>query len=199
MKYEIMLKDIDLIEEKLNFNKERCITFFGSARFSSDNKYSQSAYKLAKKLADKKFTIITGGGGGIMEAANKGAFEAGHGKSIGINAILPNEQEVNQYVNNGMVFSTMALRKVALTKNSESFVIFPGGYGTLDELFEIFVLVQSHKIKAKIFLFGTEFWTSLIDFLKTSLLENETIKEEELEIFKLSDDIEYIYEEIIKD
>lgn len=192
---ELMLQDIDMIEKRLNFDA-KSVTFFGSARFNQDNEFCKNAYLLSKKLAKNGFIIVTGGGDGIMAAANQGASEIKNAKSIGINAILPNEQKVNKYVNDGMVFSTMALRKVALMKNSSAFVIFPGGYGTLDELFEVLVLVQSFKMEAKIFLFGVKFWSPLVEFFKSSLVENKAIKESEMDIFTISDDIDFIYKQI---
>ena len=148
-------------------------------------------------LSNSGFTIVTGGGGGIMKASNKAAFE-NNTQSVGINVVLPNEQKLNEFVTDGTVFSNLALRKVALIQKSSYFIIFPGGFGTLDELFEVLVLVQNGMKEAKIFLYGVEFYKPLIEFLKTSLLFEKTICSADLDFFTLTDDINLIYEKIIK-
>ncbi|WP_304339067.1 TIGR00730 family Rossman fold protein [Campylobacter ureolyticus] len=184
--------------KNLNFTlPSECVTIFGSARFDDNNEFCKKAYELSKMLSNSGFTIVTGGGGGIMKASNKAAFE-NNTQSVGINVVLPNEQKLNEFVTNGTVFSNLALRKVALIQKSSYFIIFPGGFGTLDELFEVLVLVQNGMKEAKIFLYGVEFYKPLIEFLKTSLLFEKTICSADLDFFTLTDDINLIYEEIIK-
>ncbi|MCZ6104690.1 TIGR00730 family Rossman fold protein [Campylobacter ureolyticus] len=184
--------------KNLNFTlPSECVTIFGSARFDDNNKFCKKAYELSKMLSNSGFTIVTGGGGGIMKASNKAAFE-NNTQSVGINVVLPNEQKLNEFVTDGTVFSNLALRKVALIEKSSYFIIFPGGFGTLDELFEVLVLVQNGIKEAKIFLYGVEFYKPLIEFLKTSLLFEKTICSADLDFFTLTDDINLIYEEIIK-
>ena len=184
--------------KNLNFTlPSECVTIFGSARFDDDNEFCKKAYELSKMLSNSGFTIVTGGGGGIMKASNKAAFE-NNTQSVGINVVLPNEQKLNEFVTNGTVFSNLALRKVALIQKSSYFIIFPGGFGTLDELFEVLVLVQNGMKEAKIFLCGVEFYKPLIEFLKTSLLFEKTICSADLDFFTLTDDINLIYEKIIK-
>lgn len=188
-----LLDDIKNLEIVL---PDECVTFFGSARLNDEDEFCIKAYELSKLLSNSGFTIITGGGGGIMKAANKGAFE-NKGGSVGINVVLPREQNLNEFVTNGTVFSNLALRKVALIQKSNYFVIFPGGFGTMDELFEILVLAQNGIKKAKIFLYGKEFFKPLIEFLQTSLLSKKTISKVDLSIFSLTDDINLIYNEIL--
>lgn len=184
--------------KNLNFTlPSECVTIFGSARFDDNNEFCKKAYELSKMLSNSGFTIVTGGGGGIMKASNKAAFE-NNTQSVGINVVLPNEQKLNEFVTNGTVFSNLALRKVALIQKSSYFIIFPGGFGTLDELFEVLVLVQNGMKEAKIFLCGVEFYKPLIEFLKTSLLFEKTICSADLDFFTLTDDINLIYEKIIK-
>ena len=188
--YKSLLSDVE-ITKNLMFPKN-CVTFFGSARFSDDNIYSKKAYKLAKMLASDGFTIITGGGGGIMKAANKGAFEAGK-DSFAINVILPHEQKINEFATHKSEFSNLALRKVALIEYAQNFVIFPGGYGTMDELFEVLVLVQNGIKDAKVYLYGVEFYTPMLEFLETSLVKEGAISKVDTSIFMLTDDIDEIY------
>lgn len=184
--------------KNLNFTlPSGCVTIFGSARFDDNNEFCKKAYELSKMLSNSGFTIVTGGGGGIMKASNKAAFE-NNTQSVGINVVLPNEQKLNEFVTDGTVFSNLALRKVALIQKSSYFIIFPGGFGTLDELFEVLVLVQNGMKEAKIFLYGVEFYKPLIEFLKTSLLFEKTISSVDLDLFTLTDDINLIYEKIIK-
>ncbi|MDP2684016.1 MAG: TIGR00730 family Rossman fold protein [bacterium] len=153
------------------------ITIFGSARLDPKNKYCVEAEKLAGLLARKGFTIITGGGPGIMEAANKGAFEAG-GESVGLNIQLPFEQRINPYVKKSTAFHYFFTRKVMLASPSNAFVFFPGGYGTMDEFFEVVDLMdQGVMTKAPVVLVGKEFWQPLIDFLKGSCCRIGSITE----------------------
>lgn len=196
MDYKQIFKEIRS-SKVLNKLPQNCVTFFGSARFDESNEYCQKTAILAGRLADSGYTIITGGGGGIMQAANKGAYESDPNKSIGLNIILPKEQGVNEYVTHSLMFSQLALRKTALIVKSEIFIIMPGGFGTMDELFEILVLVQTRLKKAKIYLYGVSFFRPLIEFIKTSLIETKAISPSDLDIFVLSDDIDEIYSKIV--
>lgn len=180
------------------FEKEnKYITFFGSARLEADNIYCKKAYEIAKKLADNDFSIVTGGGDGIMQAANKGAYDAGK-NSIGINIQLPFEQDSNPYINKGTKLKNLSLRKSALIEYSKAFIVFPGGYGTLDELFEILCLVQT-KLREdnKIYLIGIDFWSKLDDFIRTTLVENMTISPNDSNLYTIEDDINKVFNYII--
>ncbi|NPA65774.1 MAG: TIGR00730 family Rossman fold protein [Epsilonproteobacteria bacterium] len=173
------------------------VTVFGSARFDENNKYYQQARELASILAHQGFSIVTGGGPGIMEAANRGAFEAGGVESIGLNIDLPHEQLPNPYATKTLEFEYFFSRKVMLVKYSMAYVIFPGGFGTLDELFESLTLVQTKKVTGvKIFLVGKEFFEPLIEFLEKSLLAHGTISKEDLELFEVCDDLYEIAQKI---
>ncbi|MGC8942206.1 MAG: TIGR00730 family Rossman fold protein [Sulfurihydrogenibium sp.] len=172
------------------------VTVFGSARVKEGNKYYEAARELGYKLAKKGFTIVTGGGPGIMEAANRGAFEAG-GNSIGLNIKLPKEQKPNPYTNVTLNFNYFFARKVMLVKYATAFVLFPGGYGTLDELFETLTLIQTKKLKPfPLILYDKEHWDGLLNWLKTNVVSNEYIDEEDLNIFKIMDSIDEIVETI---
>ncbi|MEF3192505.1 MAG: TIGR00730 family Rossman fold protein, partial [Campylobacterales bacterium] len=167
------------------------VTFFGSARLKPQNKYYKKARELAKMFADCNYNVITGGSGGIMEAGNRGAYESGRAQSIGLNINLPHEQHLNDYVTKGMTFDYFFARKVMLVKYSYAYVVFPGGFGTLDELFEALTLVQTKKIfPIPIFLYGTEFWEPMMTFLKKSLLPAKVINPEDLDLITLTDDLE---------
>ena len=176
---------------------DKAVTVFGSARFKEDNDYYQQAVSLSAQLADCGYTVITGGGPGIMEAANKGAFEA-KGRSIGLYIDLPFEQHVNPYLTDELKFKYFFTRKVLLMKYSTAFVVFPGGFGTLDELFEALTLIQTRKIKPfPVYLVGIDFWQGLVDWIKTKLLTDaKTISEKDMFLFKLVDDISIIPDEI---
>ncbi len=166
-------------------------TFWGSARLSPDDEYYKAAEELAAKLAKKGFAIISGGGPGIMEASNVGAFKVG-GKSIGLNIELPFEQKLNPYTTQSLNFDFFFSRKVMLTFASEVYVYFPGGFGTLDELFEIITLIQTKKIEPiPVVLYGKEFWEPLVDWFKRDLLKKySTISPEDLELFVIVDSVD---------
>ena len=167
-----------------------CVSIFGSARTTADNKYYQLAEDIAKKLSEAGYGVITGGGPGIMEAANKGAKEAG-GKSVGLNINLPFEQFPNDYIDYDKLihFKFFFVRKVMFMKYAQGFIVLPGGYGTLDELFEALTLVQTMKVgKFPIILVGKDYWSGLVDWLKKVVLEQENnIHAEDLLIFKVVD------------
>ena len=181
----------------------KAATFWGSARLKPNNKYYKEAEELAAKLAKKDFSIISGGGPGIMEASNVGAFKVG-GRSVGLNIKLPFEQKLNPYTNESLNFDFFFSRKVMLTFASEVYVYFPGGFGTLDEFFEIVTLIQTKKIEPiPVVLYGKEFWEPFLKIFKEDLLEkHETISPEDLDIFHLVDSVDeamkYITKEVKK-
>lgn len=173
------------------------ITFFGSARFDAQNEYYKSAQYLSKKLADKGYNIISGGASGIMEAANKGAYESGKAESIGLNINLEHEQGSNEYVTKNIIFDYFFARKVMLVKYSMAYVVFPGGFGTLDELFEALTLVQTKKVATiSIFLIGTEYWSKIYDFIKTTMVEHKVIAAADINLITLTDDLQSVIDEI---
>jgi hypothetical protein len=167
-----------------------CVSIFGSARTKSDHKYYKLAESMATKIVEAGYGVITGGGPGIMEAGNKGAHLGG-GTSVGLNIELPFEQHDNPYIDKGksIDFDYFFVRKVMFVKYSQGFVVMPGGFGTLDELFEAITLIQTHKIqKFPIILVGTEFWSGLMDWIKNTLLDKfENISPEDLDLIHLVD------------
>ena len=174
-------------------------TFWGSARTNPDDEYYKAAEELAAKLAKADFSIISGGGPGIMEASNVGAFKVG-GKSVGLNIQLPFEQKLNPYTTESLNFDFFFSRKVMLTFASEVYVYFPGGFGTLDELFEIVTLIQTKKIEPiPVVLYGKDYWEPLLRFFEQGLLKKyETISPEDLEIFHVVDSVDEAYKHIKK-
>ncbi len=164
-----------------------CITIFGSARFSDSHPYYGLARQIAREISKLGFTIMTGGGPGIMEAANRGARDVG-GRSVGCNIILPKEQQPNPYLDTFVEFRYFFIRKLMLAKYSYAFVALPGGFGTMDELFEISTLVQTGKIENfPIVLSGTEYWSPLLDYLQNTMVRQATIDATDVERFILSD------------
>lgn len=201
---EEMKKRVSLIE--LEFNRgfdfiksqPKSVTFFGSARLKESNPYYQKARSLASKLSKSGYSIVTGGGPGIMEGANRGAFEA-EGRSLGLNIKLPHEQVRNPYVTDVLDFYYFFVRKVMLSFSAEAYVFFPGGFGTMDEFFEILTLVQTKKIvKIPIFLVGNEYWSALKQYMTEHMLKNGTIDKYDLELFHITEDEEFITETIKK-
>lgn len=174
-------------------------TIFGSARCSMGDDIYQSAEELAGKLATRGFTIISGGSHGIMEAANKGAYEAG-GQSLGMNISLPNEQTSNGYLTDSVEFDHFFSRKVMLTFASEVYIYYPGGFGTMDEFFEILTLVQTKKINPlPIVLIGKEYWQPILDLIETHFAEKfKTISKEDMDLYQLFDSVDEAYEYIIE-
>ena len=165
-----------------------CVTVFGSARFKEDHRYYTMARQLGVELARVGFTTMTGGGPGIREAANRGAREAG-GASLGCNLVLPEEQRENAYLDRFVVFDDFFVRKVMLVKYSYAFVVMPGGFGTLDEMFECATLMQTGKIRHfPLVLMGLDYWQPLIDFFRSRLLEMGTIAPADVDLFVLTDD-----------
>ncbi len=164
------------------------VTFFGSARTRQDDPHYAAATETARLFAEAGFAVITGGGPGIMEAANRGA-QLGNGPSIGLNIELPFEQGTNAYVDTAMHFRYFFVRKTMFVKYSMGFVVFPGGYGTLDELFEALTLIQTGKIKHfPLVLFGTAYWKGLLDWLRGTVAAAHNIGSADLDIFHLTDD-----------
>lgn len=169
----------------------RTVSFFGSARTKVDDPYYGVAQKLAGKIVSELngYSVITGGGPGIMEAANRGAKEAG-GHSIGMTIRLPEVQVTNPYITDHLDFYYFFARKVCLTFASEAFVFFPGGYGTLDELFEVLTLIQSRKIEeVPVFLVGSEYWKGFDDYIRKVLLERNMIDMDDVSIYGITDDL----------
>jgi uncharacterized protein (TIGR00730 family) len=174
------------------------VSIFGSARVGRRNRYYGAARRLAAALVKEGFAIITGGGPGIMEAANRGAKEAG-GLSIGANIELPFEQGLNEYVDLGMEFRYFFVRKVMFVKYAEGFVIFPGGFGTLDELFEALTLIQTGKVEHfPVVLYGKDYWDGMMDWIREKPLYEEKISPEDLELVTITSDIEEAREAISK-
>ncbi|MEN3039337.1 MAG: TIGR00730 family Rossman fold protein [Candidatus Kryptonium sp.] len=165
-----------------------CVSIFGSARAKPGHKYYEMAREVAKELVKAGFGIITGGGPGIMEAANLGAKEAG-GLSVGINIELPFEQKFNPYVDVGIEFRHFFVRKVMFVKYAQGFVVLPGGFGTLDEFFEALTLIQTGKTtRFPVVLMGSEYWEGLINWLRNTVLLEGNISPEDMAIFELTDD-----------
>jgi len=166
-----------------------CVSIFGSARSEEDNKYYQLAVSIAKKIAEAGYGVITGGGPGIMEAGNRGANLAG-GTSVGLNIDLPFEQHDNPYIDKdkSLDFDYFFVRKVMFVKYSQGFVVMPGGFGTLDELFEAITLIQTNKIeKFPIILVGSEFWSGLVEWIKITMLDAGNISAHDLDLIKIVD------------
>ena len=173
---------------------EQGVTIFGSSRTPENSKYYQKAMELGSALARAGHAVISGGAAGIMEAANRGAFEAG-GVSIGLNIKLPQEQSANPYVTDSAEFNYFFARKVILASSAKTFVYFPGGYGTMDELFEVLTLVQTGKIPpTPIILFGSDFWGDIEHFFVEKLLNQkpEMINEHDKNLYTITDDIDYV-------
>lgn len=175
------------------------VSFFGSARFEEGNEYYDHARRLAAKVVKETgYTVITGGGGGIMEAANRGAYEAG-GKSVGMNIILPHEQKLNQYLTAHVRFYYFFIRKVALSFSAEVYIFFPGGFGTLDEFFEIVTLLQTRKIpQAPVVCVGRAFWEKILDGAMNMRDEFKTISPGDENIFQIVDNDDEIIDIIKK-
>ncbi|WSO31810.1 TIGR00730 family Rossman fold protein [Chryseobacterium sp. MYb264] len=187
MVFKVMAEFVDGYEKLAKIGP--CVSIFGSARLKPESQYYEMAVEIAEKITKLGFGIITGGGPGIMEAGNKGAFNA-QGKSIGLNIDLPFEQHFNPYINKSysMNFDYFFVRKVMFVKYSQGFVVMPGGFGTLDELTEALTLIQTNKIgKFPIVLVGSEFWSGLLDWFKETLLKEGMIHEDDLDLYRVVD------------
>lgn len=185
--FKIMAEFVEAFEKLSKIGP--CVSIFGSARTQPDNKYYQLAEEVAYKVTQEGYGVISGGGPGIMEAANKGA-QRGGGKSVGLNIELPFEQESNPYIDKDKLisFDYFFVRKVMFVKYAQGFVVLPGGFGTLDELFEALTLIQTDKIGAfPIILVGRKFWGGLIDWIKTVMVEEKNISPDDLNLFHICD------------
>lgn len=195
---DLLLTTETELESAFNILKkyDRRITFFGSARTRSDDKYYQLADELAALLAKKGYAILSGGGNGIMEAANRGAFEA-HDTSLGFNIHLPHEQALNNYTTQHFTFHYFFTRKVIMTYYAHAYVFFPGGFGTLDEFFEVLTLMQTGKMaKAPLILVGDEFWGDLDKFVHKNQLDHDLITAGDENIYTISEDTDWICQTI---
>ena len=194
--FRIMAEFVEGIETLSRVHN--AVTFFGSARLKPDDIYYQKAENLARLLVQSGFSVITGGGGGIMEAANKGAAEAG-GKSAGLNIQLPFEQKPNPYANINLHYKYFFIRKVMFVKYAVAYVILPGGFGTMDELFDALTLIQTKKIKSfPLILMGSEYWQGLIDWLKYGMLKEGKISPADLDLLQIVDEPEEVVKLIKK-
>jgi uncharacterized protein (TIGR00730 family) len=167
-----------------------CVTVFGSARFEEDHRYYQLAREMGQRICQAGYTVMTGGGPGIMEAANRGAREVG-GHSVGCNIVLPEEQQPNPYLDRFVEFDHFFVRKVMLVRYSKAFVVMPGGFGTLDEVFETATLIQTGKIENfPIVAIGSDYWGHLAEFAKDALIRNETISPEDMGLISITDSLD---------
>jgi uncharacterized protein (TIGR00730 family) len=186
--FKIMAEFVEGFEKMAKIGP--CVSIFGSARTKNDNPYFTLAEEIAAKCVKAGFGVITGGGPGIMEAGNKGAYEAG-GKSVGLNIDLPFEQFHNRYIDRdkNINFDYFFVRKVMFVKYAQAFIAMPGGFGTMDELFESLTLIQTHKVaRFPVVLVGTEFWSGLIDWLQKVMCEqHKNLNQEDMLLFKLVD------------
>jgi uncharacterized protein (TIGR00730 family) len=197
--FKIMAEFVDGFEKLAKIGP--CVSIFGSARTKEANPYYKLAEDCARLLTERGYGVISGGGPGIMEAANKGAYEAG-GKSVGLNIELPFEQFHNKFIDRDKLleFDYFFVRKVMFMKYSQGFIVLPGGFGTLDEMFEALTLIQTGKIaRFPIVLVGSSYWSGLIDWIKqTMLLKEHNINEEDLNLFRLVDTAEDAAEHIFR-
>jgi hypothetical protein len=194
--FRIMAEFVEGIETLSDVNN--AVTIFGSARVKPDDIYYQKTENLTRLLVQNGFSVITGGGGGIMEAANKGASEAG-GKSVGMNIQLPFEQKPNSYANIHLHYKYFFIRKVMFVKYAVAYVIMPGGFGTMDELFEALTLIQTKKIKSfPLILMGSEYWRGLLDWLKKTMLMEGKISPVDLDLIQIVDEPEEVVKLIKK-
>lgn len=186
--FRIMAEFVDALE--LLRDVQPAVSIFGSARTKPSSKYYRMARKLAARLSKDGFSVISGGGPGIMEAANRGARDA-RGRSIGLNIELPMEQDPNQYQDISVTFRYFFVRKFMFVKFASAYVIFPGGFGTLDELFESLTLIQTDKIKAfPVVLIGSEFWGGLLDFIRDTMIAGGTVSPHDMDLLYLTDDLD---------
>lgn len=192
--FQIMAEFVDGFQQLADLSPS--VSIFGSARFKPDNPYYQASEELARLLSDSGFAVVSGGGPGVMEAVNKGGF-AGKSASVGLNIKLPHEQSGNAYQDISVNFKYFFARKVMFVKYASAYVVMPGGFGTLDEMAEILTLVQTGKSKKiPIILYGSEFWEGLIEWFKSSLVVNGTISAEDLNLFHVTDDPQFVVDTI---
>lgn len=185
MVFKIMAEFVEAMEKMSRIGP--CVSIFGSARTKEEDKYYKTAFDIAARLVRHGYGVITGGGPGIMEAGNRGAHSEG-GKSVGLNIDLPFEQHDNPYIDQDKLlnFDYFFIRKVMFVKYSQGFIVMPGGFGTLDEMFEAITLIQTKKIGAfPIVLVGKDYWSGLFNWVKDVLIREETISEEDLDLIKI--------------
>ncbi|MFZ4438903.1 MAG: TIGR00730 family Rossman fold protein [Syntrophales bacterium] len=184
--FRIMAEFVEAIETLSQV--KHAVSIFGSARTKPNDPYYRKAELLAQRLVEKGFGVITGGGPGVMAAANKGAAEAG-GQSVGMNIRLPFEQKPNPYANVSIDYKYFFIRKVMFVKYAVAYVILPGGFGTMDELFEALTLIQTKRIKSfPVILMGCEYWKGLFDWLRKTMLRDKMISSDDLELIQIIDD-----------
>ena len=194
--FRIMAEFVEAIETLSQV--KHAVSIFGSARTKPDDPYYRKAELLARRFVEEGFGVITGGGPGIMEAANKGAAEAG-GQSVGMNIRLPFEQKPNPYANVSIDYKYFFIRKVMFVKYAVAYVILPGGLGTMDELFEALTLIQTKRIKSfPVILVGSEYWKGLYDWLRDTMLRENRISPEDLERFQILDDPDEVVRHVQK-
>ncbi|HEY1009360.1 MAG: TIGR00730 family Rossman fold protein [Daejeonella sp.] len=197
--FKIMAEFVDGFEKLAKIGP--CVSIFGSARTSTENHYYKLAEDCARLLTERGYGVISGGGPGIMEAANKGAYEAG-GKSVGLNIELPFEQFHNKYIDRDKIleFDYFFIRKVMFMKYSQGFIVLPGGFGTMDEMFEALTLIQTGKVaRFPIVMVGKSYWSGLMDWVKTTMLQDQkNINEDDLNLFRLVDTAEEATEHIFR-
>ncbi|MGY0398504.1 MAG: LOG family protein [Ostreibacterium sp.] len=192
--FQIMAEFVEGFEQLASISPS--VSIFGSARTKIDHPYYQLTESLAYKLSEAGFSVVSGGGPGIMEAANKGAYR-GKSKSIGLNIILPHEQSGNHYQDIALNYRHFFSRKVMFVKYASAYVVMPGGFGTLDELAEVLTLIQTGKVRRfPIILMCRDFWSPLIDWFSNTLVEEGTISPDDLELFQLIDDVDEVVETI---
>ncbi|HOD28732.1 MAG TPA: TIGR00730 family Rossman fold protein [Syntrophales bacterium] len=194
--FRIMAEFVEAIDALSKI--QRAVSIFGSARTRPEDPFYQKAEYLGRRLVEKGFGVITGGGPGIMEAANKGAAEAG-GKSVGMNIRLPFEQKPNPYANISIDYRYFFIRKVMFVKYAVAYIILPGGFGTMDELFEALTLIQTRRIKSfPVILMGSAYWQGLLHWLKETLLADGMILPEDLDLIQVIDDPDEAVRHILK-
>jgi uncharacterized protein (TIGR00730 family) len=196
--FKLMAEFVDGFEKLARIGP--CVSIFGSARTKNDHKYYGLAENIARILTERGYGVITGGGPGIMEAANKGAFEVG-GKSVGLNIELPFEQFHNKFIDRDKLlsFDYFFVRKVMFMKYSQGFIIMPGGFGTMDELFEAITLIQTGKVaRFPIILVGKDYWGGLFDWITSRMIEEQNIAPEDLNLYRIVDSAEEATEHIFR-
>jgi len=194
--FRIMAEFVEAIEELSEIG--HAVSIFGSAREASGGRYYEKAREVAHLLGEEGFSVITGGGPGIMEAANRGASEAG-ARSVGMNIQLPFEQTPNSYANINIAYKYFFIRKVMFVKYAMAYIIFPGGFGTMDEFFEALTLIQTKRIRSfPVILMGSEYWGGLMDWIKKTMLPEGKISEEDLELIQVIDEPDQVVRHIQK-
>ena len=192
-------KDLNVATQVVaRLSDQKIVSIFGSARTPKDHEFFIETKKLAQKLAQSGFTICTGGGPGLMQAGSEGAKEGG-GKTLGLSIELPHEQKPNDYLDENITFQNFAQRKIVFSAVSNAYVVVPGGYGSLDELFEVLTLMQCKIIpRVPVVLYGKDYWSSLVDFIRNSLLKEKMINSEDIDMFFVADSVDEAVDYILK-